>query len=295
VRLRELAVEARELALHFGLAALPTETCSNLGARLGLSVGRGGHPAAARRSREVISRLRPDLGDGPRLEEAVVTLWKNVGRTFAEYSVARRILREGRVTFADPAQFDAFGADQRPLILCLLHIGNWGIMSEAIARLWPGRVAAIALVDRKRAHKIISGRWRSWTETVVLEVHRNVWRSTVEHLRRPGGVLILAGDEQHEGRVLAPFLGRPPVTDGNLARMVRLASATGARVMTVYCERLPDVHFRVHALPPMEFNVGRRDEAAMLQAVLRLDAQIEPVVRRFLEQWYVAVELDFTR
>ncbi|MFI4889720.1 MAG: lysophospholipid acyltransferase family protein [Steroidobacterales bacterium] len=295
MHLRELLVEARDLALHFALTALPTETCSNIGARLGLSVGRGGHPAAAERSRVVLSRLRPELGDGPPLEEALVTLWQNVGRTFAEYSVVQRILREGRVTFADPAQFDAVMGDQRPLILCLLHLGNWGIMSEAIARRWPGRVAAIALVDRKRAHKIISRRWRKWTETLVLEVHRNVWRPTVEHLKRPGGVLILAGDEQHAGRVLAPFLGRPPVTDGNLGRMVRLASATGARIMPVYCERLPGVRFKVHGLPPMEFNVDRRDEAAMLQAVLRLDAQIEPVVRRYLEQWYVAVELDLTR
>lgn len=289
-RLRVLASEAKELGLHYAMRALPTEICSDIGARLGSSIGRRGHPVAAARSLAVLARLRPDLADAAALETAMTRLWQNVGRTYAEFSVLRRIVREGRVTQSDPAVLRETAADTRPLILCFLHLGNWEVLGEQMARLWPGRITAVVMPPANRAHAFIARRRRRHLPAELIEMDRHVWRVAAERLRRPGGVLWLAADEAYAGRVFAPFLGRVPTADGNLGKMVRLASTTGARILPIYAERQPGVRFVVHALPEIDVTADRRDAAALLEAVVRLDAQLDPIVRRLAEQWYMAIE-----
>ena len=95
---------------------------------------------------------------------------------------------------------------------------------------------------------------------------------------------------QPAGRVHAPFFGRPPSLNGNLGKMVRLASATGARIVPVYAERRPGAHFVLHALPAMRVTADGRDRQALLDAVVKLDALLDPIVRKYSEQWYMAVE-----
>lgn len=288
--LRVLAGEAKDLGLHYAMRALSTDSCSDLGARLGLSIGRRGHPLAEARSRAVLAQLRPELANTTALEAAMTRLWQNVGRTYAEFSVLRRIMREGRVTQSDPALLRADAADPRPLILCFLHLGNWEVLGEQMARLWPGRITAVVMPPANRAHAFIAHRRRRHLPADLVEMDRHVWRVAAERLRRPGGVLWLAADEAYAGRVFAPFLGRAPAAGGNLGKMVRLASMTGARILPIYAERQPGVRFVVHALPAIDVTADRRDAAAMLEAVVRLDAQLDPIVRRLAEQWYMAIE-----
>lgn len=290
-QLRVLAGEAKDLGLHYAMRALPTETCSDLGARLGLLIGRRGHPVAEARSRAVLAQLRPELADPAALEAAMTRLWQNVGRSYAEYSVVRRLLAEGRVTPSDPARLPAAGADPRPLILCFLHLGNWEVLGQHMVTLWPGRAfAAVVMPPANRAHALIARRRRRHLPLDLIEMDRHVWRQATEQLRRPGGVLWLAADEAHAGRVFAPFLGRTPVAHGNLGKMVRLAATTGARILPIYAERLPGVRFVVHALAEIEVAADRRDTAAILDQVVQIDALLDPIVRRLAEQWYMAIE-----
>jgi KDO2-lipid IV(A) lauroyltransferase len=286
---RMLATEVQDLALHYAMRALPTEACSDLGARLGLLIGRRGHPAAERRSRAVLARLcRPQ--DEAALEASVTRLWQNVGRSYAEFSILPRLLREGRIAPAEPALFTAECSDTSPLIVCFLHLGNWELLGARMVQALPDRATAVVLRPTNRAHALIIREQRRHLRTELLELDRHVWRHVAERLQRRGGVLWLAADEAHGGRVFAPFLGRPPSLDGNLGKMVRLASATGARIMPVYAERHPGVRFTIHALPPVRVTAERRDHAALLDAVSRLDRMIEPIIRRLAEQWYMAIE-----
>jgi Kdo2-lipid IVA lauroyltransferase/acyltransferase len=291
--LRILADAARDLGLHYAMRALPIDVCSDLGARLGLSIGRRGHPLAEARSRLILAQLRPELDDPANLEAALTQLWQNVGRSYAEFSVLRRIVREGRVTQSDPALLHSAIADQRPLILCFLHLGNWEVLGQQIAQLLPGRIGAIVLPPANRAHSFIARHRRRHLPMDFFEVDRHVWRVAALRLRQPGGVLWLAADEAHDGRVFAPFFGRAPVTDGNLGRMIRLASTTGARILPIYLERMPGVRFLIHTLPQIDVVADHRDPAALLATIVQLDAQLDPIVRRLAEQWYMAIEFGY--
>ena len=58
--------------------------------------------------------------------------------------------------------------------------------------------------------------------------------------------------------------------------------------LTIYAERLAGVRFVVRALPPITITADRRDPVALLAQTAALDAQLEPILRRFAEQWYMA-------
>ena len=280
----QLSHEMRDLVLHYAMRALPTEACSDVGAWLGLRLGRDGHPKAAARVPHVLTLLRPALADDPvALDAACTMVWRNVGRVFAEFSVLHRMLPEGRVRIASPDLLQEAAAG--PLILCFLHVGNWEVLGEQLAALWPGRGLGVVMPPENRAHAFIARRRRKRLDAGLLVMQPGVWRHAADWLRRPDGMLWLAADEAGGG---VPFLGRQAHQRGNLGKMVRLASLTGARILPVYAERLAGVRFVVRALPPITITADRRDPVALLAQTAALDAQLEPILRRFAEQWYMA-------
>jgi len=290
----KLLAELRDLAIHFGLRGLPIDVCSEVGARLGIAIGRRGHPVAAARAKALLPRLRPDFAGPDALEAALATLWRNVGRTFAEVSVLHRMLAAGRSVLSDPALLHTLYADDRPLILCFVHLGNWELLGHQmaghplIARDRP--FSAVVMPPANRAHAWIAARQRRPLPVELIEMHPRIWHTIAARLRQPGGIVWLAADDVVSGRVFAPQFGRRPRLDGNLGKIVRLAAATGARILPIYSERLDGARFVAHLLPPIEVPRGRQDDATLLACVARIDALFAPAVRRLLTQWYMAVE-----
>ena len=287
-RIAQWAAEARDLALHHVMRVLPTETCSELGARLGDSIGRKGHPGLEARGRMVLARLRRDFKDPTALDAATSRLWEGVGRVAAEFSVLRRFEREGRIRETQPGMLQALLENPAPVIFCFLHIGNWEVALMRVARLAPGRMIVVAMIPENPAQTRIVGRWRASLRTEVRWMNPGIWRPVLQRLRQPGGLAFIAGDEPDAASIGAPFFGRPPRINGNLGKMVRLAAATGARIVPIYAERRPGVRFAIHTLEPVEIAAADSDDE-VLAAVLRINALIEPVVRDLADQWLVAV------
>ena len=287
-RLIEWAAGARDLGLHEFLRLLPTEVCSDLGAALAVAFGPRARPHWFERGRMVLAKLRPDLADPAALEAAALRIWGGMGRISAEFSVQPRFMREGRVQDARPGTLQALLDDPRPTIFCFLHLGSWEVAVMRLALLAPGRLLAIAMRPETPVQTRIMARCRARLPMEVLWMYPGIWRRVLERLRQPGGLAFIAGDEPDGGTIKAPFFGRPPRIDGNLGKMVRLAAATGARIVPIYAERRPGVRFVVHTLEPVEVAAAVSDEA-VLAAVLRINALIEPVVRNLADQWLVAV------
>lgn len=290
-----LLAEARDLLLHHALRAFPTGFCSDLGAWFGTVIGQRGHPIANARARALLARLRPDLTHSPQaLEASLRLLWQNVGRIYAEFAAIERIVPEGRSLISDQSRLDDAYADDRPLILCFVHLGNWEVLGQQIAahplidRRRP--ITAVTMPPTNRAHAHIAASRRASLPVDLVPMSRRVWHVVADCLRRPRGIVWLAADEAANGRVFAPHFGRPPRIDGNLGKIVRLAAATHARVLPVYSERIGAARFRSHILPMLEMPHGRLSDAEITQQVMRLDAVFAPIVQRLLTQWYMAVE-----
>jgi KDO2-lipid IV(A) lauroyltransferase len=287
--------ELRDLGLHYGMRPLPAAASSGLGAWLGTALGQRGHPAANARVRNLLTRLRADLAASPEsLERGVQQVWRNVGRTYAEFSVIERFVPSGRASLSDTDRLDEAYADYQPLILCFVHLGNWEVLGHQVAShplIHRGRpISAVIMPPANRAHAIIAARRRASLPVQLVPMGPRVWHNVAETLRRPGGIVWLAGDEASNGRVFAPHFGRRVRIDGNLGKIVRLAAATGARVLPMYSERLGSARFRSHILPILDMPRGRLDDQTIRAQVMRIDAVFAPIVKRLATQWYMAVE-----
>ncbi len=293
------SAELRDYAIYLGLRALPIDLCTALGAVLGRGkVGRRSRPAADARGRAAMALLRPDLAAPDRIEASMIRLWENIGRTFCEFAVLPRIMASDRSTISDPDLLDRVYADHRPLIVCFVHTGSWEVIGGQMAThrgIYPGRpLAGIIMPPGNRAHARAAAQQRAYMPVDLIPMDARVWHRLAETLRKPGGVVWLAADELSDGVVMAPHFGRRLKPNGNMGKIIRLAAATGARVMPVYSERVGGARFVSHMLQPIEMPPGRLSQEAVLEQVARLEAVFAPIVRRHLDQWLWAVDLVST-
>jgi KDO2-lipid IV(A) lauroyltransferase len=281
--------ERRDLALFRLMRALPVRAASGIGARLGQSLGRRAHPAAAARVKAALRHLRNDLAADPAaLELAQESFWSNVGRMYAEFCILHKIVAGGRVGIDDMATFDAVLSAGRPVILAYAHLGNWESAGADIARRVPGRICAFAApLPANRARAQIAAMQRSRSPARVILTDRMAWRHALDHLESPGGIFYVALDEVTDGNATFPCFGREPDMRGNLSKIVRIAARTGAIVAPIYSERLPGGRFCTHVLTPMEFSARQDiDSDATHRRMKQLDSQFEPAVLRLIEQWF---------
>lgn len=290
------AAELRDYAIHLALRGLPVDWCSALGAKIGQGqAGRLSRPEAEARGKAAMALLRPDLAAPEAIEASTRALWGNIGRTFCEFSVLPRLLAQGRGVLSDPGRWEAAVTDPRPLIVAFVHLGNWEALGAQLS-LHPAfararKAQGVMMPPTNRAHAAIAARQRAFMQVELLPMDARIWHRMTENLARPGGTAWMAVDELVDGVVMAPHFGRRLKPHGNMGKVVRLAAATGARVLPVYSERRTGAHFISHILPPIDIPPGRLGAAGVLEQVHRLDEIFAPIVRRHLDQWLWTVDL----
>lgn len=282
----------RDQALHRLMKALPIEACSALGAELGLWLGQRANPDDDARANALIHLLQPEH-DEPASAQELRLLWRNIGRTFAEFSVLPRIIRERRVTISSEDVLWRITPDPRPLIVCFVHLGNWEALGATLAQhpafITHRQMSAVVAAPTDPTRAAIAARLRGMLPVEHLRVGPSVWRAVLARLRRPFGTVWLAVDGAESG-VDTPLFGRPPRSDGTLGKIIRIAASTGALVLPVYCERLAGANFVGHVLEPYEAPAGPTESTQLLHEVTRLDAVFDTPVRRLVSQWYMAIE-----
>jgi KDO2-lipid IV(A) lauroyltransferase len=128
---------------------------------------------------------------------------------------------------------------------------------------------------------------RSRIKGKLLSFDANIWRRAVQHLERPGAILMAAVDELAADRVATPSFGRTLEPRSNLGKLVRIASRTGAIVLPMYSERLPGARFVTRVLTPVEIpRTPKISPETHAHLVARIDALYGPVVLRLIEQWF---------
>ena len=288
--------ELRDYAIHMALHALPVDWCSALGAKIGQgAAGRRSRPESEARGKAAMALLRPDLATPDRLEASTRKLWGNIGRTFCEFSVLRKMVAQGRSVMSDPGRWNAVVDENRPLIIAFVHLGNWELTGAQLAS-HPSAgvertVTGVTMPPANRAHAAIALRQRAGLPVDLLPMDARLWRRMTEVLSQPKGTAWLAVDELVDGVVMAPHFGRTLKSHGNMGKIVRLAAATGARILPVYSERQTGAHFITHVLPPLDVPQIRLGAAGVLEQVHRLDEIFAPIVRRHLDQWLWTVDL----
>jgi KDO2-lipid IV(A) lauroyltransferase len=161
----------------------------------------------------------------------VFGIWTNPRRTLAN-------VREVR----GQELFDAALAAKRGLILCAPHLGSW-----EVANYWVGVRTPFATFYTPPRHpqaEMLLRRLREGGASIQFPIDDSGVRRVFRHLRGGGVVSIMPDHVPRAGSVVAPFFGVPALT---MTLLPRLAQRTGAQVLMLFVERLPNgyrVHFR---------------------------------------------------
>lgn len=285
--LRDTLSGLSDTALHYGLKALPAGLCSRMGWLLGQRLGsrrRAWHARALANLR----RLRPELNDVA-AADTVRRMWGHIGSTRAEFSVLPRIWDSDRVAVEGFENLEAARVMGRPRIWAALHLGNWEIVGPTLLALGENGLD-VYQPPRNRFERRIADRARRRFANHLLPPGPATARRLYRALAEDGRGVVLYVDEFQDGRVHAPFFGRPLRLDGNLARVVRLALMADAVIIPAYCLREGHGHFCVHILPPVVIGPPT-DRTVLAEGVALLDSIITPIVRRHIEQWFMLHDL----
>jgi KDO2-lipid IV(A) lauroyltransferase len=280
--LAHLRIWLRDRGLHTLFGLLPTAATSWLGGEIGRRIGPRLNPKVEERLRRNLVFIEPRLTPAD-IDAMMATNREHLGRYFAEFAVAHRFLREGRVTILGAEHLDAAQA-QGPVIVVGVHTGNFEVLKAILGRR-PGSCGDIyAPPDNPVRHRIAREvRLRLGVDPIAPQPD-GAWRA-MQRLRAGGTVLIFC-DEVAENRVVGPFFGRPPHREGNTSRVVRLARDTGALIVPAQVDRLDGCRFTATFSAPLVLSEGLRGSARLDRDIVILNDVVEAMVRRQLAQWY---------
>ncbi|WHZ19874.1 MAG: lipid A biosynthesis lauroyl acyltransferase [Rhodanobacteraceae bacterium] len=194
----------------------------------------------------------------------VFGIWTNPRRTLAR-------VREVR----GQDLFDAAIAAQRGLILCAPHLGSW-----EVANYWVGARTPFATFytpPRYPQAEALLRRLRTGGASIQFPIDDSGVRRVFRHLKDGGVVSIMPDHVPRAGGVVAPFFGVPALT---MTLLPRLAQRTGAAVLMLFVERLPQ-GFRVHFREPP---AAIRDDDP-LAACIAMNAAVEACARDAFTQY----------
>lgn len=276
------------MAIYYATRALPIDTVSALGNFVGRKFGRRAYPEADRRARENWARLRSN--DAAQAEAITDYAFGQTGRVHWEFAIVDRLLQGDRLTIDGAEHLRAAQAAGRPILVACLHLSNWEVIGIALT-LSGQRVSSIYQPPPNRFdHRIAVNSRRRWGWIPTPSGPsgaRLAYRRLVER-QCAMGIYI---DECIDEHVYAPFFGRKLKLEGNIALVARLATMTGAAVIPAYVVRGDGAHFHATFMPPIDLVSGGDRDAELVQNVTRINATVEPVIRKHLDQWFWLFDL----
>jgi KDO2-lipid IV(A) lauroyltransferase len=289
--LRDPLLGGLDFALHHACRLIPTQWCSAIGGRLGLLNARYRYQHIRERAQLVYLRLLEGRATPRDAEAAIMRLFDNVGRVMLEFSVLDRLWAEGRIAVAGEEHLLAARAAGKPVIVMGLHLANWEVIGPSLIGLGQRGFKFIYQPPRSRFEHRLARAARERYGAIMLRPGVAAARIARRLLVEGSGVLLIYADDERNGRICAPLLGRPIPPRANLPNIVRLAWASGAAVIPVYAERLDGARFRVSYLAPVELLPEAEDAPArLIDNVHRLDGVLTPLVLARLDQWYMLLE-----
>jgi len=183
--------------------------------------------------------------------------------------------------FVGREHMDAATAEDRGILFCTAHLGNWEI--QAIAHAWIYR--PVSVVARPLDNPALDARlctFRQMSGNVVIYKQKAL-AQMLRAIRGHGGVAVIVDQNvQAQDGIFVDFFGRPAATTTVAAAV---ALKTGCSLLPVHTELQPDGRYRLFYDPPVVVErTGDRDAdiASITQEIAR---RTESWVRATPEQW----------
>ncbi|GAB4064612.1 hypothetical protein KHC28_12260 [Ancylobacter sonchi] len=279
---RERLEDYWHLGLHQVLRRAPIDAASDLGSLLVRRNVKRNLPHIITGARHNLRRLKPDWSDDE-VEVGVQRFLDNVGRVYAEFSLLHRLIAEGRVSF-NPDKFRTGWSPPRPMVMVMLHTGNWEVFPAALSHLGLP-INSFYLPPEPAVHNAIVQKVRAELGVTLLHPGPRGVREALRLLRsaRPFAIF---GDDARGGETMAPLFGRPPHEGGNLGLVSRFARSCDAELVVCHCVRLHKSRFELHAGDIFRLSDAAGPNGTVLDDIAYLNTLIEPIIRAHADQWY---------
>jgi KDO2-lipid IV(A) lauroyltransferase len=258
------------------ISALPLETASRWS-------GKGWRAVAPhlRRHQRALDNLALALPETSAAERQRIALgmWENLGRTFAEFFHMPQIMAEERVALEPFERFKAI-AEGGPFVVCVLHMGNWEVASQAGLRFG----LPLAGVYQKLTNPLVDQciyQMRARMYPGGLFDKSPATSRALLRLARQGGYPAFVADLRETRGIETPFFGRPARSNPFPALIAR---TTGLPLYAARVMRLGGARFSMRIEPVDVAKTNDRD-ADVAAATAALQARFEEFIREAPEQW----------
>jgi KDO2-lipid IV(A) lauroyltransferase len=224
-------------------------------------------------------------GSDPRVQElaqrSVLAFAEHVHDFLREFRLSQAELMERTVRIEGWEHFKELHEMRKGGIMITAHFGNWEWCGGLVSMDNPTHVVAETMRSRAVTGMLDYVRAKLNLRTIQLG---NAAREILRALRRGEYVALLA-DRPTPGRgVEVEFFGRPAwVPEGAAA----LAQRAGSPMLVGGVTRNGDGTYTAHAMPPITWKPEESRDEAVQRGMQQVMSDLEKLIRRAPEQWYM--------
>jgi len=295
--------EELEYRVATAMRYLPISWASGLGAMLG-----GRHfRRAIKAQHEWVPRLRASIAaltgitDEKQQNRLIVDFGRQMGRVYTEFPVLGKIVDKGHLTISGQEHLQAA---RRPVVFLGSHMANWELVGrvatltgEPITALYEHRESDVRMRIAKRARQnwavtsldqaaIAKSSLIEASPTAMIEIGRAI---------KAGANLLIYVDEEKDGYVWAPSLGREIPYAGNRMLTAKLAVRFDMDVIPVRMQRVGDTRFHATIEPALEVPEGLARQERVRALADRIDETLNHWVQACPQHWYWLSALDLQK
>ncbi len=276
--------------LEGGMAAvmrhLPVTWTSAIGGYFGAREGRRAMAAG----RQWVARLHRNIerfsgvADAAERERRIVAYTRRIGRIYAEYTVLQRLVAEDRVEVVGR---EHLGGLSRPAIIASCHLAHWELAGYVMTLIDGANCALYAPPDNPIRHRLaVRARigWQPNPKPELVAASPSAMRQLTRAIGQ-GRNLLMYVDEERDGTIWGPSLGRPLPYAGNRWLTARLAVRHSADIVPVHVEATGNARYRIVIAPKLAPGEGDADTRSRALAD-QLDACFDAWIRAQPEHWY---------
>lgn len=280
--------DAKDILLARLFMVLPLNWVDRIGTFLGERHARRGIRANrkwAQRMHNHFERLW-DIQDAAERERFIIEHQGRMGRVLAQIPVLHRLVRANRLTISGREHLAQL---KGPVLIVTAHLSQWELIGR-VAELIGGQMCDIYLPQsgaREQITQKVRMGWRfaGGASAKLIPAGAHTMREVARAIEA-GSHLILFIDEEADGEVRAPRLGREPLYAGNRWFAARLAIKHQMTVLPVHFETTEQGDYRAVIEPPLPLpSEGSPAERTRLFADT-LDQKLEQWVMHAPHDWY---------
>lgn len=276
--------EYRDLLLATVIRFLPLQWVSAFGARMGEREGRRG----IAKGRLWVQRLRDNFArygciqDRAEQDRLVLDYTTRIGRIYAEVTVLQRLVEKGRV---EVVGLENLQGVSQPVILACCHLAHWELAGYVTTLLSGPSTALYAPLENPVHFRLVMRARHAWRkDSELVPASPRTMRQLTRALQQ-GRNLLMYIDEERDGYIWSPSLGRSLPQAGNRWLTARLAVRHNTDIVPVHVEAVGPARYRVVIEPKLAAGDGDAEARVCTFAKL-LDRKFDAWIREHPEQWY---------